>query len=262
MELNHLPSETLYDYGDGVLPEAERYDVDKHLAVCPLCRSRLARSRALPQALKAQLGHDRAPLALRSSIRARISGSQPGPRLVRFPSLSLSLMGAGIGIGVLMVVVLFVSMRPHGEPPPLLGQLAEIHARLAQDPRQLQVRGAATAVSEWFQQNLQQQIRVPVVEGFQLLGGRLEQIEGLPAAHLLYQQDDSSTLSLLVWQGTEPLTQLASQEYESGRFYTGSLAGESVVIWPVGNMRYACVSSDAPERLLDVAGKVRRNLTQ
>jgi anti-sigma factor RsiW len=258
--MQHLPDEVLYGYADEILPEAERKEATRHLRACALCQARLARSRALTRALKAQLGQAHAPTALRTSIRSRVEAPD-NPRAAErtLPRARLGALVLGLGFVTLMLAVVVFARRA-GQPPTLLGELAAAHAQLAQDPALVQVRGDAGAISAWFAPVLHEQITAPDIQGLQLVGGRLDQIEGQPAANLVYRQDDGATMSLLVWRGSAPLSEFASQTYERGRFYVGAQDGQTVIIWPVDDVRYACVSAESAERVLDMAGRVRRSL--
>ena len=258
--MQHLPDELLYSYADEILPEAERQEATRHLRACALCQTRLARSRAVTRALKTQLGQELAPPALRASLRS-LAAAPDNPRAGARNVPRARLGAAALGLGVVaLMAAFFVFARGAGQSPALLGQLVEAHAQFARDAAPLQVRGDSGAIRDWFAPVLHEQIMVPDIAGLKLEGGRIDRIEGQPAANLVYRQDDAATMSLLVWRGSAPLTEFASQAYERGIFYVGAQDGQTVIIWPVGDVRYACVSAEPAERVLDMAGKVRRSI--
>ena len=143
----------------------------------------------------------------------------------------------------------------------LLAQLSGSHARMAQDPALIQKQGEPAAVADWFQSTLQQKIHIPALSGLQVSGGRIDSIEGVPAAHVLYQQNGSQAMSLLVWRGAGSLEAFTSQVYEGNQVYVGREGTTTVVLWPVGDLRYACVGAEPPDQMLELASHVWRNVS-
>jgi anti-sigma factor RsiW len=269
IDLQHPASETLYAYDDGGLPEAERRGVERHLSGCAWCRERLAHASELPRALKTRYGHEGAPAPLRAAVRAQIqprpdTPSRRGGTDVRTGARRIPL-GAAIAAAAVFAMLLagvFVLGRGliPGEPS-LLAQLSGLHARMAQDPALIQKQGEPAAVAAWFQSTLQQKIHIPALSGLQLSGGRIDSIEGVPAAHVLYQQNGSQAMSLLVWRGAGSLEAFTSQVYEGNPVYVGRAGTTTVVLWPVGDLRYACVGAEPPDQMLELASHVWRNVS-
>ena len=258
--MQHLADDILYAYDDGALAADEHRAAASHLRDCTRCRSRLERAHAVKHALHTQLSQARAPQALRASIRGRIA-AQAASRAPRpAPARSWFRVAApGAAASILVAALFFLAVR-YMQPASLLAQLAQAHAEVSQDPMPLQVRGDSSAVGVWFARSLRLQTDIPAIAGMPLVGGRLAQIEGRPAAQVVYQQAGGATMSLMIWRGSEPLTEFTSQTYEGGRFYVGTRGAETIVIWPVGDVRYACVSAAPADIVRDMAGKVRHGV--
>ena len=140
----------------------------------------------------------------------------------------------------------------------LLAQLSEAHARMAQDARLIQKQGEPAVVVGWFQSTLHEKIRVPALAGLQVAGGRIDSVEGQPAAHVLYQQSGSRAMSLLVWRGAGVLAEFTPRDYEGNHVYVGQQGTTTVILWPDDDLRYACVGTAPPDQMLELASHVWR----
>jgi anti-sigma factor RsiW len=147
-----------------------------------------------------------------------------------------------------------------GEPP-LLAQLSDAHTRMAQDPTLIQKQGEPAVVAEWFQVTLQQKVHIPALSGLQVSGGRIDSVEGQPAAHVLYQQNGSGAMSLLVWRGAGALTEFTPRDYEGSHVYVGQQGTTTVILWPDNDLRYACVGTAPPDQMLELASHVWRTVS-
>ncbi len=257
MNDEHLSREQLYEYDDGVLPAVERRAVERHLENCAECQARLARSAALPRALKEQLGGTHAPVSLRLALRRELTARDPGPgRLppARRPALAL----VPVAALVLLALVLAIAIGANGAPP-LLTQLVETHRQVVLDPQAVQRQGSAAELGTWLSDQLHTSIEVPTPEGFSLVGARVEQVDRVPAAHVVYRQSDGSAMSLFMWRGLFPTDDFALRQVDGGRFYVGTPGGQSVVLWSEHDLNYACVGDAAPDAMLALAAGVWRS---
>jgi anti-sigma factor RsiW len=260
VDLQHPASETLYAYDDGGLTEGERRAVERHLRGCASCRERLAHAADLPHALKARFAAESAPLALRAAVRAQIHG-RPEARAVTRHVPPLMAVAAAAAVALLLLAAVLIGGRLTASEQPLLAQLAGAHARLAQDPTLIQKQGEPAVFEEWFQPMLQVKIRVPAMADLQVAGGRIDSIEGQPAAHVLYQRDGSEAMSLLVWRGAGALSEFTPREYDGNHVYVGQQGTVTVILWPVDGLRYACVGTEPPEQMLELAAHVWRTVS-
>jgi anti-sigma factor RsiW len=285
MDSQHPASETLYAYADDGLSEAERRGIERHLGGCTWCQERLAHASDLPRALKARFSAEGAPEALRAAVRAQIQVRPDGPRVrhrratpakgagradwrpraggpaaragARRVPLAIAVAALGAGVLLLFAAVL-IGGRFTGNEQPLLDQLTGAHARMADDRALIQKQGEADVYGAWFQSILQEKIRVPALTGLQVAGGRIDSIEGRPAAHVLYQQNGAQAMSLLVWRGAAPLGGFTARTYEGNQVYVGQQGTTTVILWPDDDLRYACVGAAPPEQMLEIAARVWR----
>lgn len=86
----HIGTERMHDLVDGLLPAAERAEVEAHLRACPACRDEATRLSEVVGALNALPREAAAPAVMWARIEDRISGTLPGSgpaeaRVLPFP---------------------------------------------------------------------------------------------------------------------------------------------------------------------------------
>jgi len=155
------------------------------------------------QALAAPALRYRAP----ASLRARIEGRLPSPR-AGAPSRRSLLQGFAMGSvlsGALAAgLVVFVMRRD--EDQLILGDVVSAHLRSLQGDRLIDVQSTDQhTVKPWFNGRLD--IAPPVIDltgqGFTLIGGRLDYIDGRPVASIVYKRR-AHVINLFVAQAMGP----------------------------------------------------------
>lgn len=256
MNDGHPPFQTLQGSLDGVLPPAERAQLEAHLAACAACRQELRRWTALKRALREQLGQERAPASLRAAVAEQLRAGR------RAHARGLPWFGRTFAVGlaaVLLIVAIGMALFPRSAPS-ILGELGAAHARIVADPRDVGIRGDRESVASWARRQLGQPVAIPASVALALSGARAETIAGRPAAHLVYTRSRASSLSLVIWRGSTPDASLARRKYEQKTFYVGQSGRQSVVLWPAGDLIYACVSETGTDDLLDIAADLWRQV--
>ena len=102
---------------------------------------------------------------------------------------------------------------------------------------------------------------MPALAGLQVLGARIDTLEGQPAAHVFYQQNGSRAMSLLVWHGSSPLAEFTPRDFDGNHVFVAQLNATTVVLWPDDNLRYACVGAEPPDQMLELASHVWRTVS-
>jgi anti-sigma factor RsiW len=177
---------------DGELDTASARDVEAHVAGCQHCATELRQFREIRHGMAGADLRFAAPAALRSRIEAAIPvpvarASQPSRRFL----LQGFAFGTALSAAAAAGVVFFVTRS--GEDERLLGDVVSAHRRSLQAEHLADVRSTdQQVVRPWFGGKLA--VSPPVIDlaaqGFTLVGGRLDTIEGKPVAAIVYRRGD------------------------------------------------------------------------
>jgi anti-sigma factor RsiW len=175
---------------DGELDAGHAREVEAHLAGCPRCAAQLRDYRAMRQAMSGANLSFAAPAALRSRIDAIMPAA---PARAPAPSRRSLLKGFAFGSALSAAAaasVLFVVVRSD-EDQRILGDVVSAHLRSLQADHLTDVPSADQhTVKPWFNGKLA--VAPPVADltaqGFTLLGGRLDYIEGKAVAAIVYRR--------------------------------------------------------------------------
>jgi len=175
---------------DGELDAARAREVEAHIAGCPRCAAQLRDYREMRQAMAGADLSFAAPAALRSRIEAAtpvlvVRASQPSRRFL----LQGFAFGTALSAAAAAGVVFFVTRS--GEDQRLLGDVVSAHLRSLQAEHLTDVRSTdQQVVKPWFSGKLA--VAPPVIDlaaqGFTLVGGRLDTIDGEPVAAIVYRR--------------------------------------------------------------------------
>jgi anti-sigma factor RsiW len=239
----------LHAYFDDELAEPDRTAFEEHLAQCPDCAQELETQAELRPALQDK-GLRYQPSA---GLAAKIDTSlQPTvrmrPRWSRAP-LWLAAAAVLIGIGLASTGLALILRAPTSEDR-LAQEVTANHARALQANHLLDVSSTNRhKVKPWFQGKLDFAPPVvdPAEQGFPLAGGRLDYVDGRPAAALIYHRRDH-VINLFIWPeakgGDLPIKSTARRGY-------------SVVYWSKGGLMFWAVSDLNTDELRDFAELVR-----
>src|SRR4051812_23316925 len=177
---------------DGELDAVRARDVEAHVAGCQRCATELRQFREMRQAMAGANLRLAAPAELRSRIETAMAVSVARPSQ---PSRRFLLQGFALGTALSAAaaagVVFFVTRS--GQDERLLGDVVSAHRRSLQVEHLADVRsGDQLVVRPWFSDKLT--VAPPVIDlasqGFTLVGGRLDTIEGKPVAAIVYRRGD------------------------------------------------------------------------
>lgn len=225
----------IHAYHDGELDVANMLQADEHLADCPGCFSTLRQLSSLRVALQDERLRTFAPAGLRDSIRAAIAHSaaaeqEAPPSRPWFHYSGWAAAAAAIAVSA----ILFAGQRGRDEDR-LVADLTSSHIRSLLAAHLTDVASTDQhTVKPWFDGKLDfaPPVRDLRESGFPLLGGRLEVIDGHPAAALVYGRQ-KHYLNLFIWpaKSAEPHTLQVTQRN-----------GYNVAQWSDGKMNLNVVS--------------------
>jgi anti-sigma factor RsiW len=176
-------------------------DVEAHVAACPHCAVQLSQFRALHTAMSATDLRFSAPASLRARVDALVP-ARPYP----VPSRWMLLKGFALGsmLSAAVAASLVVTVIRSDQDQRILGEAVSAHLRSLQAEHLTDVQTSDQhTVKPWFNGKLD--VVPPVVDltaqGFALIGGRLDYIEGRAVAAIVYRRH-SHVINLFVAQGS------------------------------------------------------------
>ena len=233
---------------DGELDLVRHLDLAAHLRTCPDCARLADITRARHAALRQSLPRFTAPPQLAGRIRAALQAegapvlpATPAPR--RSPSFGLlwSLGGLAASLAFALLVG-FAWGNARARANLLLDEAVNDHVRSLQAGHLTDVASTDQhTVKPWFAGKLD--FAPPVVDlaaaGFPLAGGRLEHIDGRPAAALVFHRRQHA-INLFIWPaspGTIAVRQSGRNGYNAESWSQGGLNFLAVSEIPAAELR-------------------------
>ena len=210
-------------------------DVDKHLQSCAACRELYDRQRALRSTLRRDASYHRAPPELCERLRFALRGqaSETARPSARWPGRW------NAGLAVAAAVVLSVSVALYIVLPAPQDRLAD--DVVSSHVRSLMVNHLSDVASSdqhtvkpWFNGKLDYSPPVDdlTAQGFPLIGGRLDYVDGRPVAALVYRHR-LHVINLFVWP---------SENSREQKPHALSQQGYNLLRWAHGGMEFWAVS--------------------
>lgn len=228
---------------DGELDAGHAREVEAHVASCARCAAELAQYRDMRQAMAGANLRFAAPDTLRRRIEAAIS--VPVVR-ARMPSRRSLLQGFAFGTALSAAAaagVVFMVVRSDQDQR-LLDDVVSAHLRSLQADHLTDVPSSDQhAVKPWFNGRLD--VAPPVIDltaqGFTLLGGRLDYIDGKAVAAIVYRRR-VHVINLFV-------AAAASAGHVAARSET--VQGFNTQRWADQGLRFIAISDLSDEELLE-----------
>ena len=231
---------------DGELDAGHARDVEMHVASCRRCAAEFASAREMKRALAATNLRFAAP----ASLRARVEGAIPKPRPVASRRTLLKGFALGSAVSALAASGIGVVVLREAREGRVLGDAISAHLRSLQGEHLTDVLSSDQhTVKPWFNGKLDLAPPVPdlTAQGFTLIGGRLDFLDGKPVAALVYRRR-AHVINVFVGRdlGTAP----AAPELQV-------MQGFNLLRWDEGGLSALAVSDLNRDELEEFAAKFR-----
>ncbi|MGB6536990.1 MAG: anti-sigma factor [Xanthobacteraceae bacterium] len=237
---------------DGELDAGHAREVEAHLAHCPACTAKLNAFAAMREALAAGGLKETAPAPLRHRIEAalaspgvtdRARGLQPSRRFF-FGGFAL-----GTALSAAVAASLVLTVFHNDAERTIAGEVVSAHIRSLQPGHLTDVEtNDQHTVKPWFDGKVD--VAPPVIdltaEGFTLLGGRLDYIDGEPVASVVYRRR-KHIINLFVAR------RLGAKRAGVG---TRTVQGYNVRHWSDQGLQYWAISDLDPQELGEFVQKI------
>ena len=229
-------------YVDRQLGPLRRFLVGRHIARCPACLGQLEAMQALRTAVRTNLTVYRAPPGLASRIGSALPREAPPPvtrrRPMPFGFAGSALAGALAGVALTLVVT-----RLTPAPDPLVADVVADHVRSLMGDHLMDVPTSDQhTVKPWLSARLDLSpvVKDYAADGYPLVGGRLDYVQGHRAAAIVYRRD-KHVINLFAFVSGERSDSPPRQE---------TMDGFNVVRWRMDGLTYVAVSDVEVSQLL------------
>jgi anti-sigma factor RsiW len=229
-----------HGYVDGELDLVRTLDIERHLRECSACAHVHAQHQALRSALRDSALYFSPPEPLEPRILAMVRGvSNANTRTWGWPWRWLSL-GAAVACVAIVLWSVMPLDREFSAPDDVLQELVAGHIRSLMVDHLTDVTSSDShTVKPWFEGKLDFSPAVPdlTMQGFRLVGGRLEYLGKRPVAALVYQRRQH-VINLFMWPAQPEVndseTVTARQGYHLAHWHVSGMS-----YWAVSNLNQA-----------------------
>ncbi len=234
----------LNGYIDGELDLVSSLDIEEHMQSCAACSSRYRQLMSLHTAASNKSLYRSAPPSLEKRIRASLRKASPAsPAWFTFPWV-LFTTTALMAVLVLSVAgFLGRSLFTSQSETSLAQQVQTAHVRSLMANHLMDVTSTDQhTVKPWFDGKLD--FSPPVTDlagqGFPLIGGRLDYLDGRPVAALIYQRN-KHYINLFIWPSTDNQTGLQNSTYNGYHLFHWNQSG--MTFWAVSDVESAALET-------------------
>ncbi|WP_428539066.1 anti-sigma factor family protein [Rhodopila sp.] len=237
--MNHDRAKRLLPaYADRQAGPFQGFLLGRHIARCPTCLAELEATRALRSVLRTNLPSHRASPALAMRIASALPREAPPPptrKSFRSQLPSIRLAGATMAGGLAGVALTLALTKTTPPPDPLLADVLADHLRsMMADHLSDVATSDQHTVKPWLSARLDLSpvVKQLAAQGFPLLGGRLDYVDGHRAAAMVYRRD-KHVINLFA---------LVSDDTSDAAPKLQTRDGFNIVRWRMGGLTYVAVS--------------------
>jgi len=238
-------------YVDGELDLVRNVEVEHHLGDCPACTSMYRDALDLRSRIREEVSYFRASPDLQQRVRALTRQKITEKRRSSVP---IWIWSGAVAAVMLLAVITAGLVRREAESSRdqvITQEIVADHVRslMANHLTDVTSTGQHT-VKPWFHGKLD--FAPPVndfaVEGFPLIGGRLDYLDGHPVAALVYQRR-LHPINLFVWIAPQKYAEKASPQTRQGY---------NILIWARDGMTYCAISDVAADEMQTFAALLEK----
>jgi anti-sigma factor RsiW len=225
----------LHAYVDDELDIATALEVEGHLPGCPVCRKELEAARAVGRAVAQATIYFPASSELRHRLRREMRSeiAERTNERVRIAWWKRPMAFSGLAAAVLLVAGSLILFLPSGASNGQIDELVGSHVRSLEANHLLDVESTDQhTVKPWFAGKLD--YSPPVLdlsaEGFPLIGGRLDYLEGKKVAALVFRRN-KHVINLFIWPGDASPANETKQGFNLIRFEC-----KGMICWAVSDL--------------------------
>jgi anti-sigma factor RsiW len=233
-------------YADGETGHIRRFLLRRHIARCPSCLAELEALQSVRDALRTNLTFHRAPPALAMRIASALPREAPPPivrpTLPRFGFAGSALAGGLAGIALTLAVTRTQPLQTD----PLAADVVASHIRSMMADHLTDVPTSDRhTVKPWLSARLDLSpvVKDLAADGYPLVGGRLDYVDGHRAAAIVYHRD-KHVINLFAFVSDDTADAAPRQN---------SRDGFNIVRWRRGGVSYVAVSDVEASQLLTFA---------
>lgn len=249
-----LARTTIHGYFDGELDAVRSTEFECHLERCAECQAVLEGIESLHTQLQEGSLYVHASPELHDRIRNQLAQAAGTTRVTPEHSWGrwflLPTVGALAAAAAAITIIFFV-VQLHTQSSRITAELIDAHVRSLQPGHLMDVESTDRhTVKPWFDGRLD---FIPPVfdysgQGFPLVGGRLDVVNGRNVAALVYSRR-KHFINLFVWPYRE-------REFDFDN--SGSRQGYNWVSWQSGDMRFCLISDAAASDLRELKDFIRQ----
>jgi anti-sigma factor RsiW len=230
---------------DGELGRFARWRSARHLKTCPTCAARLEELQTMQGAIRAGLTRHRAPPGLAQRIGnmlPRVTAVPVPPLRARWRFAPLARTGFAGALAGVALTVLVLGGTAQRTDRAVTEAVLDSHIRsLMPDHLTDVLTSDQHTVKPWLSAHLDVSPNVTdfVAEGFPLVGGREDYIDGHPAAGVVYRHA-KHVINLFAW---------AASDAVDAPFRRETRQGFNLISWRHGGIEYVAVSDVEMDQL-------------
>jgi anti-sigma factor RsiW len=250
------PGEELDLLVDGRLAPERQFQVEAHIAGCERCRRELDALRSARAVLRDRLPEREVPESLSARVRAALDrvDRESGPPARAFPVARRLTLGIALAAAAALAVFL-LRMPRENVVEAAAEDLAQVRAETL--PMDLETGDPAELERHFAEAGLSFPARVFDfgMMGYQLVGGRVNRLEGRNSALFAYRTEDGQIIVCQMYEGRLEELPMANEERENEGivFRIYRLGDVTLVFWQEGGMVCVLTSYGDPEEAIQLA---------